>query len=132
MATHAIGHQMPKPTVVLVVEDEVLLRMDIVDQFERLGFNVYEAGNAEEAIELLLQHSEIEVLVTDVDMPGAMDGLMLAAAVRDRWPPIKIIVTSGHRNVRLSDMPNDSRFFGKPYAANAIALAVREMSGRHD
>ena len=73
-------------------------------------------------------HVDIRVMFTDVDMPGGMDGLMLAAAVRDRWPPIKIIVTSGHRPVALADLPDDSRFFGKPYQPTAIATAIREMT----
>jgi two-component system, response regulator PdtaR len=118
---------MSAPIVVLVVEDETLVRMDIVDQLEDLGFRVLEAANADEAVLLLRQHPGIQVMFTDVDMPGEMDGLKLAAAVRDRWPPVKIIVTSGHHDVQLSDMPLDSRFFTKPYQASAIARAAREM-----
>lgn len=112
---------------VLVVEDETLVRMDISDQLQDMGFKVLEAANADEAVEMLLANPDIQVMFTDVDMPGGMDGLKLAAAVRDRWPPIKIIVTSGHRRVQLSDMPHDSRFFGKPYRPADIANAVREM-----
>ncbi len=118
---------MPASQTVLVVEDEILLRMDIVEELETRGFKVYEAGNALEAIAVLNEHSDIRLVFTDIDMPGSMDGLMLAAAVRDRWPPIQIIVTSGHRDVKTSDMPEGSRFFDKPYSPDAVAEAMREM-----
>jgi CheY-like chemotaxis protein len=113
--------------VVLVVEDEPLIRMDIADELSARGFKVFEAGNAREAIEILANNPDIQILFTDIEMPGGMDGLMLAAAVRDRWPPIRIIVTSGNRNVAESDMPSQSRFFGKPYRADALATAMKEI-----
>jgi CheY-like chemotaxis protein len=116
----------PQAITVLVVEDEPLIRMDIVDQLQDLGFEVLEATNATEAVTMLTAES-IQVMFTDVDMPGGMDGLMLAAAVRDRWPPIKIIVTSGHRKVAISDLPAGSRFIDKPYRGEAVASAVLEM-----
>lgn len=112
---------------VLVVEDETLVRMDISDQLQDFGFAVLEAANAAEAIDLLVAKSDIQVIFTDVDMPGVMDGLMLATAVRDRWPPIKIIVTSGHREVSIRDLPTASCFFEKPYRAEKVAAAMRKM-----
>lgn len=112
---------------VLVVEDEALIRMDIADELAARGFSVLEAANALEAVAVLASHPEIEILFTDVDMPGGMDGLALAAAVRDRWPPIKIIVTSGLRRIEVSDMPEGSRFLGKPYQASDLAEAIHEM-----
>lgn len=118
---------MPHPIVVLVVEDEPLLRLDIAEELSDMGFEVLEAANAGEAIVLLKANPGIKVMFTDVDMPGGMDGLRLAATVRDRWPPVKIIVTSGHKKVGLSDMPQDSRFFGKPYSVTAVADAMRDM-----
>jgi two-component system, response regulator PdtaR len=122
---------MPPIITVLVVEDEPLIRMDISDQLQDLGFKVLEAGNASEAIAILAENQSIQVVFTDVDMPGDMDGLRLAAAVRDRWPPIHIIVTSGHRRVSAGDMPHGSRFFGKPYQADRIATAMLEMLQQH-
>ena len=119
--------QLPNPITVLVVEDEVLVRLSIVDELQDRGFLVLDAGNAAGAIDLLSAHPEISVLFTDVDMPGSMDGLKLAAAVRDRWPPIRIIVTSGHRKVELGDLPKESRFLDKPYAADEVASVVREI-----
>jgi CheY-like chemotaxis protein len=117
----------PKTITVLVVEDEALIRMAIADQLQELGFKVLEAANASEAVDMLVANADIQVMFTDVDMPGGMDGLKLAAAVRDRWPPIKIIVASGHRKVAISEIPEESRFFGKPYRLEAVASAIREM-----
>lgn len=113
--------------IVLVVEDEPLVRMDIADQLQDFGFEVLEAANSAKAIEMLIKHPEIQIMFTDVDMPGGVDGLKLAAAVRDRWPPIKIIVTSGLRKIDMDDIPAHSRFFTKPYQAKAVASAMREM-----
>lgn len=116
-------------TSILVVEDEPLLRMDLVAILEDEGFNVLEASNATEAIEVLAQRSEIRLIVTDVDMPGGMDGVKLAAYVRDRWPPIKIIVVSGHHKVLMEDLPQDSRFFSKPYDRRRLFASIDEMLG---
>jgi CheY-like chemotaxis protein len=113
---------------VLVVEDEALVRMGIVDFLEDQGFRVFEASNADDAIRLLTKSAAISVLFTDVDMPGGMDGLRLAAAVRDRWPPIRIIVTSGHLRGDPTNLPDDAVFFAKPYDPDVIAKTVRQMS----
>jgi len=112
---------------VLVVEDEVLVRMDIVQSLEDQGFVVLEASNADDAILLLDAHSEVRLMFTDIDMPGSMDGLKLAAAVRDRWPPVKIIVTSGHRQMSDSALPVVGRFFSKPYDSSRVIHTIREM-----
>jgi CheY-like chemotaxis protein len=112
---------------VLVVEDEALVRMGIVDELEDAGFEVHEASNAVEAIALLAANSRIELMFTDVDMPGGDNGLKLAAAVRDRWPPIKIIVTSGLRNVDIDSLPIESRFMPKPYNPDTVIRSIREM-----
>lgn len=113
---------------VLVVEDEALVRMDIVDFLEREGFIVSEASNADEAILLLERTADIRILFTDIDMPGSMDGLKLAAAVRDRWPPVQIVVTSGHMIVDVADLPDGSMFFSKPYQSGEIALSLRRIA----
>lgn len=112
---------------VLVVEDETLIRMDVVDQLESEGFLVFEAANADQAIALLAAHPTIHILFTDIDMPGSMDGLKLAAAVRDRWPPVKIIVTYGYRTVEITDLPDGSVFFSKPYQHDSVVASIREM-----
>lgn len=112
---------------VLVVEDETLIRMDITIVLEDEGFTVYEAADADEAIAILDANPEIRVMFTDIDMPGTMDGLKLAAAVRDRWPPVQIIVTSGHRNLTDEQLPVQGKFFSKPYDHSRIINAIREM-----
>lgn len=114
--------------VVLVVEDEPLVRMGIVSHLEDDGFKVLEAGNADEAIALLTLHLDIQIMFTDVDMPGGIDGLKLAAAVRDRWPPIKIVVTSGHRKVAVEELPVEAQFFPKPYNPYKISEALRALA----
>lgn len=115
---------------VLVVEDEPLLRMAIADFLEDEGFEVFEAATANEAIAILVNNLEIRVMFTDIDMPGGMDGLKLAAAVRDRWPPIKIVVTSGNRMVKDSELPVECKFFPKPYDPAAIIKTVHDMAAR--
>jgi len=114
-------------TVVLIVEDEPLLRMLAVEVVEEAGFVALEAGDADEAVALLEVRSDIALVFTDIDMPGSMDGLKLAHAVRDRWPPIKILVVSGHIRPRQSDLPPNSRFVGKPYRAAAIVEELRSL-----
>jgi CheY-like chemotaxis protein len=118
---------MAEKIAVLVVEDEPITRMDVVGQLEEGGFKVFEAPDADRAIKILEANPAIRILFTDVDMPGSMDGLKLAAAVRDRWPPIKIVVASGLRKVNLDALPDDSRFFSKPYNLNEIAATMRSM-----
>ena len=94
-----MGLSSSKRPVVLIVEDEFLLRMDAVEMIAAAGFEVVEAGNADQAIEILEARRDITVVFTDIQMPGSMDGLKLARAVRGRWPPIKIVATSGHVHV---------------------------------
>jgi CheY-like chemotaxis protein len=94
-----------KGLTVIVVEDETIIRMDITMSLQDEGFIVLEASNADEAIGLLDAHPEIRLMFTDIDMPGSMDGLKLAEAVRDRWPPVKIIIASGHRELRDDLLP---------------------------
>jgi CheY-like chemotaxis protein len=113
---------------VLVVEDENLVRMDIATLLEDEGFRVFEASNADEAIEILNRRAEIRLMFTDIDMPGSMDGLKLAEAVRDRWPPIRIIVTSGHRHLSDDMLPVEGRFFDKPYDPSRLIAAMRQMT----
>jgi len=114
---------------VLVVEDEALLLFSIADELRDAGFEVFEAGNADKAIELLQKHTDIALMFTDIDMPGSMDGLRLSAAVRDRWPPVKIIVTSGKARPASQDLPSEGRFMSKPYMASAVVHAMHEMLG---
>ena len=114
--------------MVLVVEDEFLLRMDAVDMIAEAGFEVVEAANADQAIEILEARRDITVVFTDIQMPGSMDGLKLARAVRGRWPPIKIVATSGHVGVRETDLPEGGRFLPKPYSSNEVTGLLRDLT----
>jgi CheY-like chemotaxis protein len=113
------------PSAVLIVEDEPLVRLCAVETVEAAGFTVIEAANADEAIRILENRRDIHVVFTDIHMPGSMDGLKLAHAVRDRWPPIKIIVTSGRESVAERELPAGGRFFAKPYDPAQIQDALR-------
>jgi CheY-like chemotaxis protein len=113
--------------VVLVGDDELILRRSISAELEDEGFVVFEAGTADEAIATLERHPEIRLVFTDVDMPGSMDGLKLAAFVRDRWPPIKIIVTSGYRQPEIGQLPQGSPFLTKPYVSTDVATMIRGL-----
>jgi CheY-like chemotaxis protein len=113
--------------VILIVEDDTLLRMDAVAMIKAEGYQTIEATNADDAIMLLESRADIAVIFTDVQMPGSMDGLKLAAAVKDRWPPVKIIATSGLGTVGVSDLPEGGRFIPKPYTGSQISTAIREF-----
>ncbi len=115
--------------VVLVVEDDPLLRMLAVEVVEEAGCIAIEARDADEAVILLESRTDIALLFTDINMPGSMDGLKLAHAVRDRWPPIKILVVSGKQQLRSSDLPSNCWFVGKPYQASALVEELRSMVG---
>jgi CheY-like chemotaxis protein len=118
-----------KRPVVLVVEDELLIRMDAIEMIEAAGFGTLEAANADDAIVILEARPDIHVVFTDINMPGSMDGLKLARFVRDRWPPIKIIATSAHTSVEGFDLPNGGRFLPKPYSAREVATHLHELTG---
>jgi len=120
---------MPKvKPVVLVVEDEFLLRMDSVEILED-GFEVIPAANADEAIAILSARSDIRLVFTDIQMPGSMDGLKLARFVRNRWPPIKIVATSGHVPAGADDLPTGSVFLPKPYSGAELVSTLRDLTG---
>jgi CheY-like chemotaxis protein len=117
-----------KRPVVLIVEDEFLLRMNAAEMIGDSGFDVVEARNADEAIAILETRPDIRVVFTDIQMPGSMDGLKLARFVRGRWPPIQIVATSGFVNVGKDDLPEGSRFLPKPYRPEQIVATLREMT----
>ncbi|WP_371737117.1 response regulator [Bradyrhizobium sediminis] len=117
------------PAVVLVVEDEMLLRMRAVDMVEDAGYTSVQAVDADEAVTILESRSDIALLFTDIQMPGSMDGLKLAHAVHERWPPIKIILVSGQLKLADIEIPANSRFFGKPLEANIMIAQMQSMIG---
>jgi two-component system, response regulator PdtaR len=112
--------------VILIFEDEFLLRMDSAELIENAGFEVIQAGNAGEAIEILKDRPGIHVVFTDIQKPGSMDGIKLARSVRNRWPPIKIVATSGLLWVEDDDLPAGSVFLPKPYRGPEVIATLRE------
>jgi CheY-like chemotaxis protein len=117
------------PAIVLVVEDEMLLRMRAVDMVEDAGCTSVEAVDADEAFAILESRSDIALLLTDIQMPGSMDGLKLAHTVHERWPPIRIILVSGQLELADIEIPADSRFFGKPIEAGEMIAQMQKMIG---
>ena len=117
------------PPVVLVVEDEMLLRMRAVDMVEDAGYASLEAVDADEAVAILESRPDIAMLFTDIQLPGSIDGLKLAHAVHERWPPIKIILVSGQLKPSSIDIPPNSRFFGKPLEADEMIAEIKGMIG---
>jgi CheY-like chemotaxis protein len=97
---------------------------------EAAGYRAIEASDADEAIAILEARKDIGIVFTDIDMPGSMDGLNLARAVRDRWPPIELILTSGHFDVPESDIPKGGVFFSKPYRDDEIVSALQKFTSR--
>jgi two-component sensor histidine kinase/FixJ family two-component response regulator len=122
--------QTAAPPKVLVVEDEMMLRMRAVDIVEDAGFIPIEAVNADEALAILESRSDIDLLFTDIQMPGSMDGLKLAHAVHERWPSIKIILVSGKLTPTEAEKPIHSRFFGKPLEVKQMILEMQDMIGQ--
>jgi CheY-like chemotaxis protein len=117
----------PRRAVVLVVEDEALLRLNATMVVEDAGFEAIEAANADEALRILEARDDIRIVFTDIRMPGSMDGLRLASAVRDRWPPIQFIVTSGHATPSAQDLPAGGHFIQKPYESAQVARALHAL-----
>jgi DNA-binding NtrC family response regulator len=113
-------------TIVLIVEDEALIRMNGCDMLADAGFEVLEAESADAAIELLEQR-EVHMLFSDVDMPGSMDGLQLATLVHERWPHIGLLITSGHRQLTDQSLPDNGKFISKPWHEREVIYRVREV-----
>ncbi len=113
--------------LVLVVEDSAIIRMGAVDLVQSAGYEALEASNADEAIRILESRADIDLVFTDVQMPGTMDGIKLAHYIRNRWPPVKLIVASGRAILEESSLPEGSRFFSKPYSNHAVADVMAGM-----
>ncbi|MBF2716834.1 response regulator [Agrobacterium vitis] len=113
--------------VIMVVEDSPLIRMGAIDLVLSAGYDVLEAGDADEAIRILESRDDIDLVFTDVQMPGTMDGIKLSHYIRDRWPPVKLIVASGAAILEESMLPGGSRFFSKPYDELTITEAMAQL-----
>jgi CheY-like chemotaxis protein len=113
--------------IVLIVEDEVLVRLNAEGIVEEAGFRVLSTADADEAIGLLESRNDIRAVFTDIQMPGSVDGLSLARIVRNRWPPVGVLVTSGREDCSSRDLPNGARFLRKPYLPVQVGAALREL-----
>src|SRR5258707_600482 len=115
--------------LILVVEDEAVVRLMAVIVAEESGFEAISAATADEAIKILESRSDVRLVFTDVNMPGSMDGLKLAHAVRRRWPPVEPLVTSAFSNIMAEDLPERGRYLAKPYDVAALSEAFQQMAG---
>ena len=113
--------------IVLVVEDEILIRMDVVDQLTGFGYGVIEASSGCEALEALSSGARVRIVFTDIEMPGNVDGIMLAREIARTRPEIGIIVTSGKTSLGVNALPEGSRFYPKPYLPASVHAAIQEM-----
>jgi DNA-binding NtrC family response regulator len=119
-----------KSATVLIVQREGVVALELAARLADMGLTVLQAADADEAVALLDDHSEIKLLVTDVRMAGSVDGIRLAHHVRERWPPVKIIITSGMMGTAASDLPPGTIILPKPYGPEAVANAVSYAMGR--
>jgi two-component system, response regulator PdtaR len=122
----ALGPQLSGPGAlvkILLVEDEPLILMDIEAQLREVGHEVISVHNADRAIAVLTDRS-VDLILTDIDMPGSMDGLRLAVAVRERWPPVKIVVMSGKTRPGHDELPQAARFIEKPFQTCSLLDTV--------
>lgn len=116
------------PPVVLLVEDEPLVRMTAADELEEAGFHVLEAANADVALKVLEARSdEVQVLFTDVHMPGSMDGMELAEQVHRRWPHVLLLISSGYARPRPDEIPDHGQFMPKPYHAATLVGHIHDL-----
>jgi CheY-like chemotaxis protein len=124
-----VGQAIP-PTkhIVLVVEDEPMQRMMAVDLVEDAGFEAVQAMGSNDAVRILESRPDIRIVFTDIDMPGGLDGMKLAAMIRDRWPPIELIIISGKRRPSPADLPARGVFFTKPYKREEITAAMQRFA----
>lgn len=116
--------------IVLLVEDEPLQRIMAIDMIEDAGFDVVEARDAGEAVRILETRTDIRLVFADLDVPNSVDAMKLAATIRDRWPPIHVILTSGRFGQKDVTLPVDTTFFVKPYPHAAVVREMRRMTAR--
>ena len=119
-----------RPTVILVVEDDPMVRAVAVDTLEDGGFEVIEAPTGDHALRVLQERTDIDVLLTDVEMPGSTDGFQLARTAREMYPRLVIIVVYGGVRSVFSGMAPDARFVPQPYTLRRIIGMIQEMTGR--
>jgi len=126
-----MGHAANQQTI-LVVEDDAIIRMSSVVTLEDAGFRVFAAKNSADAMEVMSRHGEIEIMLTDVRMPGSMDGLALTTRTRTDYPAIRTIVISGNATAEQACNAGASGFVAKPYLPATIVQAVRDTVLRYE
>ena len=119
----------PAPAVVLVAEDEALVRMLATDVLEDAGYEVVETRNAAEALALLQKRTDVRAVFSDIEMPPGMNGLELAREVRKRWPGMAILIASGKMRPGPEELPPGARFIPKPYEPDMVVRALRAIVG---
>ncbi|WP_370693902.1 response regulator [Methylobacterium sp. NEAU K] len=117
---------------ILIAEDDDHVRLVASDMLADAGFSVVEAQDGRGALALLLARDDVRLLFTDCDMPGSMGGLALARFVHERWPEIRILVTSGKTHPAPADLPPGAHFLRKPYGVSALVGAVETLLGVRD
>lgn len=118
----------PAPSTILVVEDEVLIRLLIADVLMGAGFQVIQAASADEALQVLESSIELDLVMTDIRMPGSLNGLELVNRVRSNWPALKIVILSGEHAPTLSGAPADA-VIGKPFRPADVVGHVKQLLG---
>jgi CheY-like chemotaxis protein len=121
----------PDRPVILVVDDEALLRLSAADVLQEGGYEVVEAADAEEALAILASRGDVRMLFTDVQLPGSTDGMRLARQVHQRWPDIVLLITSGRLRPREEEIPDDGEFVPKPYEPRRLLARVRQLLASH-
>jgi CheY-like chemotaxis protein len=114
--------------VILVVEDEPLVRLFLSDFFDEAGFKVFEAVDADEAMTILEARPDIQAIISDIEMPGSMNGLALARTVQERWPGVGIVITSGRARPGPDDLSDKVAFLAKPYLPDTIINVIRQIA----
>jgi CheY-like chemotaxis protein len=117
----------PRP-IILLIEDEPLQQIFLSDLIAEAGFEVIEVGSAEQGLAVLESRSDVRIVFADLDMPQSIDGLRIAAAIRDRWPPIEIILTSGRTSPAMEMIPARSCFVVKLYVTSQIIGAIQSFA----
>ena len=124
---------MTMPALVILAEDEALLRLDAADMLDAAGYSILEAATADQAAELLRTRAEVQVLVTDVSMPGKLDGFGLARLARAVHPFIGIVIVSGRDAPDADELPAGAAFLMKPFSQEgllkAVSAVIQDRSG---
>ena len=121
-----------RPSTLLVVEDEILVRMPVADYLRDCGYRVLEAANAAEAQAVFKAGEPIEIVISDVNMPGDMNGFALATWIRQEYPGVRVILTSGVNQMarNAEDVCSDGPFLEKPYSYETLAGHIRRLLTR--